>query len=95
MCRKRLSGLAVAWRVSAVLGVAILFTSLLSSAGAAEQESRRVPLIYCSDLFHPPVDPDDWFDLATAFSIDEFDIRGIVLDQGEKQMQRTGRIPIE
>lgn len=95
MCRKRLSGLAVAWRISVVLGVGILFTSLLSSAGVAEQESRRVPLIYCSDLFHPPDDPDDWFDLATAFSIDEFDIRGIVLDQGEKQMQRTGRIPIE
>lgn len=54
-----------------------------------------VPLIYCSDLFHPPDDPDDWFDVATVFSIQEFDLRGIVLDQGQKQLERPGRIPIE
>jgi hypothetical protein len=46
-------------------------------------------------LFHPPDDPDDWFDLATLFAIGELDIRGIVLDQGEKQRERSGRIPIE
>jgi hypothetical protein len=46
-------------------------------------------------LFHPPDDPDDWFDLATLFAIGQFDIRGIVLDQGEKQKERSGRIPIE
>jgi prepilin-type processing-associated H-X9-DG protein len=56
---------------------------------------RRVPVIYCTDLFHPPDDPDDWFDLATAVAMEELDLLGIVLDQGEKQLKKPGRIPIE
>jgi len=80
----------------AVLGMGLfLFACPPGAGGADEGPGGKVPLIYCSDLFHPPDDPDDWFDLATVFSIDEFDIRGIVLDQGGKQLQRPGRIPIE
>ncbi len=73
----------------------VVFTCWLSCGRAEEGAGVRVPLIYCSDLFHPPDDPDDWFDLATVFSMEEFDIRGIVLDQGEKQLRKPGRIPIE
>jgi hypothetical protein len=73
----------------------LIVGSLLPLADADQTSKGKIPLIYCTDLFHPPDDPDDWFDLATAFSIEEFDIRGIVLDQGQKQMQRSGRIPIE
>jgi len=72
-----------------------IWVCLSPSGTAAQPRAGRVPLVYCTDLFHPPDDPDDWFDLATVFSIEEFDIRGIVLDQGEKQMKRTGRIPVE
>ncbi|MFH1941359.1 MAG: nucleoside hydrolase [bacterium] len=57
--------------------------------------ARRVPVIYCTDLFHPHDDPDDHFDLASLFSLDELDIRGIVLDQGNKQKKSPGRIPVE
>jgi hypothetical protein len=42
----------------------------------------RIPVLYCTDLFHPHDDPDDHFDLATLYAIPEFDLRGIVLDQG-------------
>jgi hypothetical protein len=76
------------------IGLAVIGCTL-SPGNAGEKPGGKIPLIYCSDLFHPPDDPDDWFDLATVFSMNEFDIRGIVLDQGQKQMQRSGRIPIE
>ncbi len=87
---------AMAARMCAALATgALVATSLLSSGRAEKGSGKSVPVIYCSDLFHPPDDPDDWFDLATVFSIDELDVRGIVLDQGEKQMRKPGRIPIE
>lgn len=83
-------------RMCAALATGVLVaTSLLSYGRAEKRTGGTVPVIYCSDLFHPPDDPDDWFDLATVFSIDELDVRGIVLDQGEKQMRKPGRIPIE
>ena len=69
--------------------------SVSPSETTPQPRAERIPLIYCTDLFHPPDDPDDWFDLATLFAIDQFDIRGIVLDQGEKQKERSGLIPIE
>ncbi len=54
----------------------------------------RIPVIHCTDLFHPPDDPDDHFDLATLYSLPEIDLQGIVLDQGTKQVLRPGRIPV-
>jgi hypothetical protein len=55
---------------------------------------RAVPVIYCTDLFHPHDDPDDHFDLGTLYAMPELDIKGIVLDQGKKQLERPGRIPV-
>jgi len=54
----------------------------------------RVPLIYCTDLFHPHDDPDDHFDLATIFAIPEFDIRCVILDQGDQQLKRPGKVAV-
>ena len=54
-----------------------------------------VPVIYSTDLLHPHDDPDDHYDLATLFALSEFDVRGIVLDLGERQQQRMGRPPVE
>jgi len=83
---------------AAVLGAVLscLYTSPgiraadLSSAPAG----RRVPIIYSSDLFHPHDDPDDHFDLATLFAVREFDIRAILLDQGDRQLERPGAVPL-
>jgi len=62
--------------------------------GMAAEVNRSVPVIYCTDLFHPHDDPDDHFDLATLYAMPELDIKGVVLDQGRKQLERPGRIPV-
>lgn len=87
------AGTKLVW--AAFLTTLCVCASVSPSETAAQRRAERIPLIYCTDLFHPPDDPDDWFDLATLFAIGELDIRGIVLDQGEKQKERSGRIPIE
>ena len=60
----------------------------------AQAAAVRIPVLYCTDLFHPHDDPDDHFDIATLYAIPEFDLRGIVLDQGALQVSRPGRIPV-
>lgn len=55
----------------------------------------HVPVIYGTDLFHPYDDPDDHYDLATLFAVPEFDIRAILLDLGDRQRQKPGRVPLE
>ena len=74
-----------------------LLTLLLIPAVARPQPSApsSIPLVYCTDLFHPHDDPDDHLDLATVFALPEFDIRAILLDQGDKQVRKPGRIPVE
>ncbi len=62
--------------------------------GAPAAAGRAVPVIYCTDLFHPHDDPDDHFDLAMLYAMPELDIKGIVLDQGRNQLERPGRIPV-
>ena len=39
-----------------------------------------VPMVYCTDLYHPHNDPDDHYDLLTLCAMPEFDIRGVVID---------------
>jgi hypothetical protein len=55
---------------------------------------KRVPVIYSTDLFHAADDPDDHFDLATLFAIPELDIKGVILEQGAKQLQRPGGVAV-
>lgn len=74
--------------------VGIAVVTLLTPSLAANPPSGTVPVIYCTDLFHPHDDPDDHFDLATIYAIPEIRLLGIVLDQGGKQEQRPGRIPV-
>jgi inosine-uridine nucleoside N-ribohydrolase len=68
---------------------------ILSPCRAAEPGAAKLPILYSTDLFLPPDDPDDHYDLATLFAMREFDIRGIILDQGAKQKQKTGRGSVE
>lgn len=80
-----------------VLAAILALFAPLESAWPASPENgaaSRIPLIYCTDLFHPHEDPDDHFDLATLYAIPEFDLRGIVLDQGDRQLSRPGSIPV-
>jgi len=75
--------LVLNWLVAGVFG------------GPAAGAEAKVAILYCTDLFHPHDDPDDHFDLATLFAIEEFDVRGIVLDLGAKQKQQTGRPAVD
>ena len=62
--------------------------------GGAAAEDTHIPVIYCTDLFHPHDDPDDHFDLACLYAIPEVDIKAVILDQGAKQSEKPGRIPV-
>jgi hypothetical protein len=68
----------------------LILLCLLATAAFA-----GVPLVHCTDLFHPHDDPDDHLDLATVFALPEYDLRAILLDQGDKQLKKPGRIPVE
>ena len=71
-----------------------LVSVLLATQSALWAARPLTPVIYCTDLFHPHEDPDDHFDLATLFALSELDVKLIVLDQGVRQGQRPGRIPV-
>lgn len=62
-------------------------------------EPEPVPFIYCSDIFHPAMDPDDHFDLAALFALRGLDVRALILDghidrPGQDQFNGGGRIPL-
>ena len=71
----------------------LLFVAALL-APAQDPAEETLPILYGTDLLHPHDDPDDHFDLATVYSMPELDIRGIVLDLGQSQARRPGRIPV-
>lgn len=64
------------------------------AAATATSAPPRLPVIYCTDLFHPHDDPDDHFDLAALYALSELNVTCIVLDQGVKQKEKPGRIPV-
>ena len=72
----------------------VILLALAWGGGERTLRAAGVPLIYCTDLFHPHEDPDDHFDLATLYATPGFDLRGIVLDQGDRQRAQPGRIPV-
>jgi len=63
-----------------------------------DERSRKVSVIYCTDLFHPHNDPDDHFDIATLYSIPEIDLRAVILDQNNRcgwdQENTPGSVPV-
>ncbi|NOX54091.1 MAG: hypothetical protein GXP27_06555 [Planctomycetes bacterium] len=69
-----------------VLGL-LLPLSGRGAAGADEAASGfpadaavRVPVIDVTDLYHPPQDVGDNFDLVTAYALPEIELRAVVLD---------------
>lgn len=47
----------------------------------------RVPIIDVTDLYHPPQDPGDNFDLIAAYALPEVDLRAVILDVSERFRQ--------
>jgi hypothetical protein len=77
--------------VVAAAGVCLLAAAVIPVLRAAE---TPVPVIYCSDLFHPHEDPDDHFDLASIHAFPELDLRAVILDQGMRQARAPGAVPL-
>jgi len=75
-----------------------LLTCVVASWGETAElscERTRVPIIYSTDLYHPPQDPDDTYDLATLFALTELDIRAIILDNPlVQEYKRLGEKPL-
>jgi hypothetical protein len=55
----------------------------------------RVPVIHCTDLYHPHQDPDDHFDLATIYAIPELEVKAVILDHGGEQKKRPGEVAVK
>jgi hypothetical protein len=72
----------------------LLLVTLVLVVGSQAAEPR-IAIVHSTDLCHPHDDPDDHYDLACLFALNEFDIKGIVLDLGEHQAERPGRPAVE
>ena len=69
--------------------VLMMLWSCIAATGA-----ERIPVIHCTDLYHPHVDPDDHFDLATMYALPQVDLKAVILDHGATQEKRPGSIPV-
>lgn len=72
----------------------VILACLVVGFGGGAWAGDTVPVIYCTDLFHPHVDPDDHFDLACLYAIRQLDVKVIILDQGRNQQQRPGSVAV-
>ena len=52
--------------------------------------NRRVALIDTTDLYHPPQDAGDNFDLIAAYALPEVDLKAVVLDATENSFHLEG-----
>lgn len=59
------------------------FSGALGSAEAQKSAPRR-PIIDITDLYHPPQDPGDNFDLIAAYALPEVDLRAVIFDVTER-----------
>jgi hypothetical protein len=69
---------------------AIPFLFVVCFTCSSAEAVKRVPIIYSSDLFNPPDDPDDHYDLATLFMVPELDVKAFIFD-----ISSMGRKPKE
>ena len=96
-CDSFRGSLIKSYNMSIRKGVAIFILLVFSVSSIYAKEdtrSRKVPVIYCTDLFHPHDDPDDHFDIACLYAIEEVEMKAIILDQGRKQKKKPGSVPI-
>src|SRR5512140_2131561 len=69
--------------------LAIILICLTMSLHAAAQ---RVPLIDITDLYHPPQDPGDNFDLIAPYALPEVDLRAVIFDVTAEYRKPTGQV---
>jgi len=59
-----------------------LFAGCSSSTTKQQNQSgiKRIPVIYSTDLYQPPNDPDDHYDIAMLSGMEEIDIKALIFD---------------
>jgi hypothetical protein len=62
-------------------------SELLSAGSRGRPADGKIPLVHITDLYHPPQDPDDHIDLATVFALEEYSLRGVILDVTQKFLE--------
>lgn len=75
--------------------IACAFLIVFSLGCTNVNQEKSIPVVYCTDLYHPAMDPDDHFDLACLFSIREFDVKAIIIDNATRVPVTPGIIPIK
>ncbi|GHV49207.1 hypothetical protein FACS1894181_07520 [Bacteroidia bacterium] len=83
--------------MSLVKTISFLLAACFACSFANGQETKKIPVIYSSDLYHPPVDPDDHYDLAMLFKMQEFDVKAFIFDVStpDRQPGEFGRVALE
>jgi len=60
--------------------IVTLLTFLSMGTDIHADEPKRIPMIYSTDLYHPPMDPDDHYDLAILGSLKELEVKALIFD---------------
>jgi hypothetical protein len=81
--------------ISFLKTISILLVACFAYSCTEQAEVKKVPIIYSSDLFNPPNDPDDHYDLATLFLMPEFEIKAVIFDLAIRQAEGVGVVPLE
>lgn len=71
-----------------------IVAGLIAAFCGGTAAGEPVPVIYCTDLFHPHEDPDDHFDLGCLYAISKLDVQAIILDQGRRQQKQPGSVAV-
>jgi len=68
-------------------------TSMKNQSGTA----KRIPVIYSTDLYHPPQDPDDHYDLAILSSLEELEVKALIFDVAttSRNPEEAGTVALE
>jgi hypothetical protein len=85
--------IAGAAAVAAGLAVCVAAPGCRNTSTPSPSARAAIPVLYSTDLFHPPGDPDDHYDLAALFALPELEVLGIVLNDGALQHTRPGHVP--
>ena len=61
-------------------GIIIFSCIVYSCDQQTKKPAARIPVIYSTDLYHPPQDPDDHYDLAILGCLEELEIKALIFD---------------